>query len=575
MAEQMIPLSVLREYRPDLRMEDLEKLGPIEYDQSKVPDTSRKHADNIRRKVYGVDTRESQARGVEYAGLVSSKAVDVSNETKGRQDTVESHFEAVQQETTNKDFASAPEIVVARNGEVTLDKRLLRDKQEVARQMAYIIDDNAISPDNFEGDDHSKVQQALDALSGDKSSIKFSRMYNITGKEPLVFKLNHDDRRTIYLLGVGGGIRKDDGGDIFTSDQWRTGDLVTSNMRFESVRGANTRVIDGNKIIRVTDFGSSFRNVDKIITSDTYLQSIYLNSSSIVGGSEYAISFAAAYDVNFNTILVEHRDSFMKQNYSNGDDTTIFKLTIRDSLIEGLEDKAISIAGKVSLMTIDGLYTEANKEGDIYFEGTSIINVLNINNYFSSMEANAIEKPAVKFSGNHENVTMDNVVFVGDNNKGVDLEDITAGWNYVKLNNVRHLSKSVPYTPANSNKVLNESSLPTYKKLSNPSNYDFKRYAMGTFDKVVGSVDLFWNGHGYHERVFDIGHAVKNDDIIGIQVHYYDANKNITIAHVGRTTDGKLLVKINNDSGNANVGIRLDISILTSIIGRPSGGVAM
>lgn len=70
----MIPLSVLRSYRPDLRPEDLEKLGPLEYDQSKVPDVSKKHAENVRRKAYLPDMTESFARGVEYAGLVASES---------------------------------------------------------------------------------------------------------------------------------------------------------------------------------------------------------------------------------------------------------------------------------------------------------------------------------------------------------------------------------------------------------------------------------------------------------------------------------------------------------------------
>lgn len=131
MVEQMIPISVLREYRPDLRMEDLEKLGPIEYDQSKVPDTSRKHADNIRRKVYGVDTRESQARGVEYAGLVSSVATKTAQDTQLRQDSLEAYNLQVIAEMTDKDTMSAPEIIAARNGRPTLSERLAEDGEKI------------------------------------------------------------------------------------------------------------------------------------------------------------------------------------------------------------------------------------------------------------------------------------------------------------------------------------------------------------------------------------------------------------------------------------------------------------
>lgn len=103
---------------------DTSGLGPIEYDQSKVPALIRKHADNVRIKTYGQQIREAQARNAEYAGLIASESFDMSNETKERQDTVETQFNSVQQEMTDKDVISAPEIIAARKGEPTLSTRL-------------------------------------------------------------------------------------------------------------------------------------------------------------------------------------------------------------------------------------------------------------------------------------------------------------------------------------------------------------------------------------------------------------------------------------------------------------------
>lgn len=127
----MIPLSVLRQYMPKLKDEDLKELGPVEYDQSKVPEVSKKHAENVRRKVYLPDMTESFARGVEYAGLVSSEAVYISKETKNRQNLVEIQFNAIQQEITDKDVISAPEIIAARGGYSNLNERLKADASKV------------------------------------------------------------------------------------------------------------------------------------------------------------------------------------------------------------------------------------------------------------------------------------------------------------------------------------------------------------------------------------------------------------------------------------------------------------
>ena len=75
------------------RDRDTSGLGPIEYDQTKVPALIRKHADNVRTKTYGQEVREAQARNAELAGLIASeanhiavKAEESSNHTETRLD---------------------------------------------------------------------------------------------------------------------------------------------------------------------------------------------------------------------------------------------------------------------------------------------------------------------------------------------------------------------------------------------------------------------------------------------------------------------------------------------------------
>ena len=121
------------------RDRDTSGLGPIEYDQTKVPALIRKHADNVRTKTYGQEVREAQARNAEVAGLIASEAVDISNETKERQDTVETQFNSVQQELTDKDPISAPEIIAARNGKSTLNERLDETDEQLEDEIGVNI----------------------------------------------------------------------------------------------------------------------------------------------------------------------------------------------------------------------------------------------------------------------------------------------------------------------------------------------------------------------------------------------------------------------------------------------------
>ena len=75
------------------RDRDTSGLGPIEYDQSKVPALIRKHADNVRTKTYGQEVREAQARNAELAGLIANEAKEVSTSTQSRQDIIESRYD--------------------------------------------------------------------------------------------------------------------------------------------------------------------------------------------------------------------------------------------------------------------------------------------------------------------------------------------------------------------------------------------------------------------------------------------------------------------------------------------------
>ena len=96
----------------------------------------KKKADDIRNKIYGKEVRESLASGLE---AMSSDVVENEGRqsvVEGRQDSVESQWQVVSDEMTDKDVISAPEIIAARNGEANLKTRLDKDYQEITAQLA-------------------------------------------------------------------------------------------------------------------------------------------------------------------------------------------------------------------------------------------------------------------------------------------------------------------------------------------------------------------------------------------------------------------------------------------------------
>ena len=99
----------------------------------------KKKVDDIRNKIYGKEVRESLASGLE---AMSSDVVENEGRqsvVEGRQDSVESQWQSVIDETTNLDVVSAPEIIAARNGESNLKARLDKENQEVTTQLAQTV----------------------------------------------------------------------------------------------------------------------------------------------------------------------------------------------------------------------------------------------------------------------------------------------------------------------------------------------------------------------------------------------------------------------------------------------------
>ena len=107
----------------------------------------KQKAEDIRKKIFGAEVRESLASGIEAI----SEDVEA---TIGRQVYVEEQFQDVLDETTGKDVINGPEIIAARNGELNLKTRLDDEHAQVTAQLAQTanqVEDVTKNPNYYNG----------------------------------------------------------------------------------------------------------------------------------------------------------------------------------------------------------------------------------------------------------------------------------------------------------------------------------------------------------------------------------------------------------------------------------------
>ena len=538
---------------------DTSGLGPIEYDQSKVPSLIRKHADNVRTKTYGQEVREAQARNAEYAGLIASEAKKSANSADLLSKDTQNRFKDQIEGTTNSD-----EIIDARRafgGDVSF--QTLGDR----------LDDASISPDHFGGNDLQKIQKAIEfAKSQNGGTVRFSRTYDITGLGSLYLdKIDARDRRIIIFRGDGGGIRKDDAGFIFDGNVNNSGDWFFDHMEFYSAAGAGTTIFNTDRIIRIQLHNIHTRDVDHIATStERFMQTISFYGGSIVGGKGWALSSPCYYDFTLGGgLIVEHRENFFEQTWATtGSWQALNNVRFTDILIEGLTGKAIK-AVRTENFKIDGVYFESNKGGHIDFTEADYLDGVSISsNRFSEPEGSALTA-AIQWGGRLNGVSSRNN-FV----RNIPLHDTTA---VVQSSNyLVHSSQDVAMNVSR-NKIANID--PNNQVKDTDFTYEISKVGntnitkKNDFTRYQTSFNATLSAGQRYEAVVQMGVEINRDDIVSIQTYVSNATTNEIVIqnHFSNRTDKtKYHVWVKNASENDMVSFTLYVTVLSirpSIIG--------
>lgn len=445
-------------------------------------------------------------------------------------------------------------VVIAEGLQWQLDDYIATNDEQVAQNVARLAD-NAISPDDFEGSDFEKVQQAIDYAIENKKGIRLSRMFDVTNELPLMInKEDPEDRWGLFFYGVGGGLLKTNIGYMFSSGASYVGDIFYNAVKFESVEGAGTKIFDADKLIRVELTSCTIRYVDTVISADAkYIQSYRFIGGSIVGGNGDAIDCISAFDLVATSLLVEHRDNFFKQRKdTNAQYKGLYQVSFRDCCVEGLRGLAYDFHTTDGVV-IDGGYMEENTGGHFYMPDDSNLSNLTISNIRVQQKKGVPNSSvAINWGGTLKNVKTSNI------RGGISIpnHDTTR----VKAGKVLCENDSSPNNPNidpnnvlvyHTTDIVFERLLPTYTHESKFFNLKRLYKSSSGVCAVEATTPITVN----------FSEAIKKDDIVSISLAVPNSpTANVSVLNY-RTSNQNLIVNVRNNSTYEH-NVVLDIVIL-------------
>jgi len=278
---------------------DTSGLGPIEYDQSKVPALIRKHADNVRGKSYGQQVREAQARNAEYAGLIAQEANDIAKDTETRQYLIETRYDVAVGAMTE-----GTEILDARVDPFGNVFENLKKRIDIRYYNLNVKAFGAVGDGTT--DDAPAIQRAIDALSlVGTGTIEFPSGNYLIGTQ-----INY--KQNVSLQSIGGAtlIRK----------SGMTGAIIKSvNIDNVNISGINFDGIDktATNLYIVGGFNHRLLNIVSYnATNGIYVEdaSEYIVKDCTVHDCKYYGITASAATLNCHNVILDNNKVYNCRN---------------------------------------------------------------------------------------------------------------------------------------------------------------------------------------------------------------------------------------------------------------------
>ena len=284
------------------RDRDTSGLGPIEYDQTKVPALIRKHADNVRTKTYGQEVREAQARNAELAGLIASEASLKVDRQDGKIDNLDTRFDnAINAITVDTEVIDARVDAIGTSHE-TLKSRLdsdmtnpilLSDAVEYPTFGAEIVNNSTVSlSSNWTGD----LSTGFTHSSGAKTpliitlnDLESNQVYKV---EVRISKPNMADTngKSDYYISLGGTGYFETYRGVVTNQIWgiKSGNAnkelyIEPNINFNGTLNFSVKKMSGGTESHTSFYDRNKTKASELRATNSDINSLYIGMNS---GSE-------------------------------------------------------------------------------------------------------------------------------------------------------------------------------------------------------------------------------------------------------------------------------------------------
>lgn len=320
---------------------DTSGLGPIEYDQSKVPQLIRKHADNVRGKSHGQQVREAQARNAEIAGLIADEARTTADTAHALSTDTQNRFNDQMAENTDIN-----EVIDGRRpAGATITYPTLNARLESMRNFVNASDFGAVG--DGVTDDTQALQNALDYLSsigGGKLLLDYGT-FLIT--QALLMKTTNDDggydNPIVEIKGKGNKkskIVKDNTATVTVKDGETTTTLDASVV---TINGATMDLNDVVSSVKFTDVRIENNSTGNL----TY--AVYIKV-----GSRLINSYASFVTLKSTTDLANHNRYAFYVGSS-------WATSMRDCTYHG--DHGFYMGGNSTSLLLENTFTSCLKNG--------------------------------------------------------------------------------------------------------------------------------------------------------------------------------------------------------------------